>query len=87
MVLYLFTFVEYLFLQKVVDTVYSLLDVAADGAADVVNIKVAVQIELNQQPNFLSKTKLSPPDQQVWGADQGETGGRALLFAWHCHDH
>ena len=86
-VLYLFTFVEYLFLQKVVDTVYSLLDVAADGAADVVNIKVAVQIELNEQPNFLSKTKLSAPDQQVWGVDQGETGGRALLFAWHCHDH
>ena len=51
-----FTFV---FLQKVVDTVYSLLDVAKDGAADVVNIKVAVQIELNEQPNFLSKTKLS----------------------------
>ena len=86
-VLYLFTFVEYLFLQKVVDTVYSLLDVAKDGAADVVNIKVAVQIELNEQPNFLSKTKLSPPDQQVWGVDQGETGGGALLFAWHCHDH
>ena len=48
-----------MFLQKVVDTVYSLLDVAKDGAADVVNIKVAVQIELNEQPNFLSKTKLS----------------------------
>ena len=48
-----------IFLQKVVDTVYSLLDVAKDGAADVVNIKVAVQIELNEQPNFLSKTKLS----------------------------
>ena len=74
-------------MQKVVDTVYSLLDVAKDGAADVVNIKVAVQIELNEQPNFLSKTKLSAPDKQVWGADQGETGSRALFFAWHCHDH
>ena len=76
-----------MFLQKVVDTVYSLLDVAKDGAADVVNIKVAVQIELNEQPNFLSKTKLSASDQQVWGVDQGKTGSRALFFAWHCHDH
>ena len=66
---------------------YSLLDVAKDGSADVVNIKVAVQIELNEQPNLLSKTKLSAPDQQVWGVDQGETGSRALFFAWHCHDH